>query len=104
MKIRRENRLIVLLGCCLLALFASGCSEKTVNNSPGDNEVVIDLDFQAAPEETTALVDIWLLTVSGPDMDTVSPSKLVDLRYVTGQIEVPAGEKRRFVLEDEGSV
>jgi hypothetical protein len=100
MKRITENRLIVLVGCCLLALIAFGCSEKTVNNGPGDDDVVIDLDLQAAPAESMALVDIWLLTVSGPDMDTVvAELRLVDFRYVTGQIEVPVGEKRRFVLE-----
>jgi len=100
MKRITENPLIVLLGCCLLALFAFGCSEKTVNNGPGDDDVVIDLDLQAAPAESMVLVDTWLLTVTGPDMDTVvAELRLVDYRYVTGQIEVPVGEKRRFVLE-----
>jgi len=100
MKRIAENPLIVLLGCCLLALLAFGCSEKMVNNGPGDDDVVIDLDLQAAPAESMALVDIWILTVSGPDMDTIiTELRLVDYRYVTGQIEVPVGEKRRFVLE-----
>jgi len=100
MKRIAENPLIVLLGCCLLALFAFGCSEKTVSNGPGDDDVVIDLDLQAVPSESMALVDIWLLTVTGPDMDTIiTELRLIDYQYVTGQIEVPIGERRHFVLE-----
>jgi len=100
MKRITENRLIVLLGCCLLGLVVFGCSEKTVNNSSGNEDVIIDLDMQAAPAETMSLVRVWLLTVTGPDMDTlVAELRLVDSRYVTGQIEVPVGERRHFVLE-----
>jgi hypothetical protein len=100
MKRITENRLIVLLGCCLLGLLVFGCSEKTVNNSSGEDDVVIDLDLQTAPAETMSLVSVWLLTVTGPDMDTVvAELRLVDSRYVTGQIEVPVGERRHFVLE-----
>jgi len=69
-----------------------GCSEKVVNESdlPGDGNLVIDL--QLSPAETMALVDLYLLTVTAPDMDRVVDTlRLVEGHYVVGNVQVPIG-------------
>jgi len=98
-------RLFVLLGCGLLIVAILGCSEKVVNESdlPGDGNLVIDL--QLSPAETMALVDLYLLTVTAPDMDRVVDTlRLVEGHYVVGNVQVPIGERRLFVLEGLGQI
>ncbi len=88
-----------LLMCGLVLAALSGCSEKGVNRpAPGDGSLVIDI--QMSPSETSQMVELYLLTVTGPDMDPVVDTlRLITGHYLVGDVEVPVGERRLFVLE-----
>ena len=90
--------ILSFLFLAVAAMGLSGCSEKVVNNRDVEQNLMIDI--QKAPAEVEVAVEIYRLTVTGEDMDpVVADLRLVDNHYVVGQLEVPAGDRRLFVLE-----
>jgi hypothetical protein len=95
-----KSMLVVLLACVVVA-FPFGCSEKVVNEpTPAFGNANIVINIQRAPEDPEQLVSTYRLTVTAPDMDTVvAILNMVGGQYVVGEVEVPVGDRRRFVLE-----
>jgi Leucine-rich repeat (LRR) protein len=78
-----------------------GCSEKVVNDpTPDFGDANIVIEIQLAPEDSEQLIGTYRLTVTAPDMDTVvADMTVIGGTYVVGAVEVPVGDRRRFVLE-----
>ena len=77
-----------------------GCSEK----GPGSNAPEIDgnlvINIERSPAEVMGLVQFYVLTVSGSDMEPVMDTVMnAQDGFVVFDLNVPIGEKRLFVLE-----
>ncbi|MCK4574145.1 MAG: hypothetical protein KAU36_07225, partial [candidate division Zixibacteria bacterium] len=98
-----KRKLIIWLPALLLAAIVmalGGCSERSTNNDrlPGGGN--IDLAMKITDASLTQAVNLYRLTVTARDMDTIRVDlELVDGHYVAGEVSVPVGESRRFVLE-----
>jgi len=98
-----KRKLIIWLPALLLAAIVmalGGCSERSTNNGrlPGGGN--IDLAMKITDASLTQAVNLYRLTVTARDMDTIRVDlELVNGHYVAGEVSVPVGESRRFVLE-----
>ncbi len=97
---KAKFKLVILLLGVALAI-PMGCSEKVVNDpAPDFGEANLVIDIQRAPEDPERLIGVYRLTVTAPDMDTViADMQVIDGQYVVGTVQVPIGDRRRFVLE-----
>ena len=84
----------------LLATLAlvTGCTDDPSSSiKPGQNSVA--LKASVGDPELLQLVDVFVLTVTGRDMDPVVDTLYFDGRYISGEVSVPAGDNRLFVLQ-----
>ncbi|UCD17494.1 MAG: hypothetical protein JSV44_00880 [Candidatus Zixiibacteriota bacterium] len=96
MKYNHGNMLSMLLFLSVLVLSVTlSCSRKAVDPYYGD--VAVNLHVQA-PAGAEA-VDMYILTVSAPDMETITAQLDFVNGLLVGEILVPAGRNRTFVLE-----
>lgn len=82
----------------LLVAAMMGCTDKGTNDqySGGGN---IDLRARVNSSSAVQQVDLFVLTVTARDMDTVVDTLLFENGKIVGAIEVPVGTARKFVLE-----
>jgi hypothetical protein len=98
----RSNRLLIagLLVCMLAGTLVLQCTDRSANNGPVDGKnVSLRVAFPAAGMAQG--IDLFRLTVSGDDMRPLSFIMQFDGGFITGEAEVPAGERRLFVLTAE---
>ncbi len=93
-------KLVILLLSVVIAI-PLGCSEKVVNEpAPDFGDANIVIEIERSPEAPEILNGVYRLTVTAPDMDTlIADLTVVGGLYVVGAIQVPFGDRRRFVLE-----
>ncbi|MBU0982678.1 MAG: leucine-rich repeat domain-containing protein [candidate division Zixibacteria bacterium] len=96
----KPNKLVLLpiAVLVLLSVLWTGCSEKSVNQTPGDTNIAMSVSVQT-PSLLPAVTN-FRLTVFGVDMDTIRTTMdLVDGHILVGEVEVPVGPRRTFVLQ-----
>lgn len=87
-----KRALTVVAAAVLLALLATGCGDKVVGPEPGVR-VHIPLGEKAGAAE------LFRVTVTGADMDTVVAQMQPQNDAVEVVLNVPVGPSRRFVVE-----
>lgn len=87
-----------LAALTLVIALGSGCTDKPTGNdlTSGGN---IDLRARVTSSAGVEQVNLFVLTVSARDMDTVIDTLLFEDGEIVGEIEVPVGTQRKFVLE-----
>ena len=95
-KSHRNKHLGRSLGVVLAILILSGCSQKAVNDNAAPS---IALHMKVTEPALIESVSQFLLIVSGPGMETDTTELTLNGRYLKGEVEVPAGRDRRFVVE-----
>jgi len=93
-------RSFLVLAIAFIAIAMIGCSEK----GPGSNAPQIDgnlvINIERSPAKVMGLVQFYVLTVSGSDMEPVADTVMnAQDGFVVFDVPVPIGEKRLFVLE-----
>ncbi|MEW6411696.1 MAG: leucine-rich repeat domain-containing protein [Candidatus Zixiibacteriota bacterium] len=84
---------LVILTVALLA----GCSDKITNDS--SPTVSVKLQAPIASTGSAAVVNLFALTVTGPDMEPVMAYRWYEGGPLVFELDVPAGSNRLFVLE-----
>ena len=95
------RRLFTLFVPAVLLLAAlvmiTGCTDNPSSSAtPGQNSVA--LKASVSDSQFLQLVNVFILTVTGRDMDPVIDTLYFDGRYISGEVNVPAGDNRLFVL------
>ncbi len=83
-----------------IALAGWSCSDRAANSGSsveGNVELRARLSGGAGAEQ----IDLFRLIVTGPQMDRIETLLEFDGRYITGEVLVPVGRDRRFVLQAE---
>ncbi len=93
-------RSFLILITALVAGIVAGCSEKSPGGSGPEIDGNLVINIERSPSEVASLVDRYILTVSGPDMETVvDTARSTADGFVVFDVEVPVGDRRLFVLE-----
>lgn len=94
-KLYANNSLGRFLGIVLAIIILSGCSQKAVNEDAASS---IALSMKVTEPALIELVSQFLLIVTGPDMERIETTLTLQGQYIVGEVEVPAGRDRRFVV------
>ena len=93
---RRRN--LWFAGLILTVVMLSGCTEKVLDSPPAGGKNVV-LKARVTSAALLQYVDSFRLTVTGRDMSTITAVLGYADGHIEGEIEVPVGENRTFVLE-----
>ncbi len=88
---------------CLIALalvisLVTGCTDKGTESYPATNQ---DVELRARVSSAAGVeqVDLFILTITARDMDAVVDTLLLEDGEIVGEIEVPVGTQRAFLLQ-----
>ncbi len=84
---------LVILFIALL----TGCSEKIADSN--SNTVTVKMQAPITSTGTSAMVNLFVLTVSAPDMEPLTAFQWYEGGPLVFELDVPAGSHRLFVLE-----
>jgi len=98
MKLFMKNLLPCLVALILVIALIPGCTDKGTGTDLATNK---NVELRARISSATAIeqVDLFILTISARDMETVVDTLLFENGEIVGEIEVPVGTERRFVLD-----
>jgi hypothetical protein len=82
----------------LSAILMFGCTDKPTEDEPAGGANTV-LTAKVTTPEFLQLVDLFILEVTARDIEPIVDTLLFDGRYITGEVDVPAGVERRFVLK-----
>lgn len=82
----------------VLLLLSGGCTDRA-ERTVGPDGNNIELSAKITSPEFTQLIDVFRLTVTARDIEPIVESLFFDGRYIWGEVQVPSGAERRFMLE-----
>ncbi|UCC43986.1 MAG: hypothetical protein JSU65_12875 [Candidatus Zixiibacteriota bacterium] len=93
---RNRMQTAVKWAVSVAALFVvwAGCSEKIVDSRSGGGNVELNISALPASPSLISAVDMVIVTVTAPDMDTIMDTTLFTGGVITIELEVPAGRER----------
>ncbi len=97
-KITLNTELKFILGIIVVTALVWGCSDKVVENN-SQVRVPVKMETTLALSEMAQAVNLVCLTITAADMEPVVSCQIYDGSPVTFDLEVPAGQDRRFTLE-----
>jgi len=95
-KLHRNKHLGCFLGVVLAILILSGCSQKGINDDAAPS---IALHMKVTEPALIEQVSQFWLIVTGPGMDTVRTELTLSGGHLEGEVDVPAGRKRKFEVQ-----
>jgi len=95
-----DIRSFLVLTIALVMGAMIGCSEKGPGSSAPQVDGNLVINIERSPAEVMGLVQFYILTVSGTDMEPVADTVLnAQDGFLVFDVQVPIGERRLFVLE-----
>ncbi|HWR81764.1 MAG TPA: leucine-rich repeat domain-containing protein [Candidatus Deferrimicrobium sp.] len=72
-----------------------GCSDQSLNDRPAST-IAIEMDI--AGSQVAVDISTFTLDVTGPNMDPIHDTLRLEGRYLVGEVSVPSGQDRHFVV------